>query len=103
MASNSKITGLYGWLLFILFEVVVYLGLSSLLSGMGMSDQVQPDNTIVPNWVKAVTFILLYILCILAALALISNYVPAKHRKQLMRWVYLALLGLLPMLFLLFN
>ncbi|WP_242926199.1 hypothetical protein [Pontibacter vulgaris] len=103
MESRNKITGLYGWLLFILFEVVVYLSLSSLLSGMGMTNQIQPENTIVPNWVKAVTFILLYIICLLGALALVSNYVPARHRKQLMRWVYLALLGLVPMLFLLFN
>lgn len=103
MESKNKITGLYGWLLFILFEVVVYLSLSSMLSGMGVTNQIQPENTIVPNWVKAVTFILLYILCLLGALGLVSNYVPAKHRKQLMRWVYLALLGLVPMLFLLFN
>ena len=92
------------WLFyFILFEVVVYMGLSYLLSGLGESNQIQAENTVVPNWVKAVVFILLYLLCILIAIMVVSNLVPNKHRGQLMRWVYMALLGLPVMLILLFN
>jgi hypothetical protein len=92
------------WLFyFILFEVVVYMGLSYLLSGLGESNQIQAENTVVPNWVKAVVFILLYLLCILIAIMVVSNIVPNKHRGQLMRWVYMALLGLPVMLILLFN
>lgn len=92
------------WLLyFVLFELVVYLGLSYLLSGLGESNQLQENNTVVPNWVKAVVFILLYLLCLLVAVMVVSNVVPSKYRGQLMRWVYLSLLGLPVMLFLLFN
>jgi hypothetical protein len=100
---GSKTSRLYGLFYFIVFEVVVYIGLQYLLSGLGMSTQMQAENTIVPNWVKAVTFIMLYILCLLVALVLVSNLVPGKHRVQLMSWVYLALLGMVVMLFLLFN
>ena len=92
------------WLFyFILFEVVVYMGLSYLLSGLGESNQLQEENTVVPNWVKAVVFILLYLLCLLIAVMFVSNMVPNKYRPQLMRWVYLGLLGLPIMLILLFN
>lgn len=92
------------WLFyFILFEVVVYLGLSYLLSGLGESNQYQAENTVVPNWVKAVVFILLYLLCLLIAVMLVSNTVPNKHRPQLMRWVYLGLFGLPVMLIILFT
>lgn len=100
---GSKKSRLYGLFYFLLFEVVVYIGLQYLLSGLGMDNQMQAENTIVPNWVKAVTFIMLYILCLLAAVVLASNLVPGKHRGQLMSWVYLALLGMVAMLFLLFN
>ena len=99
-------SGRYSWLswllYFILFEVVVFVGLQWLLSDMGISNQYQAENTIVPNWVKAVIFILLYLLCLLFVVMLVSNFVPAKHRRQLMRWVYLALVGMAVMLFLLF-
>jgi uncharacterized protein YacL len=99
-------TGKHNWLLwlfyFIVFQVTVFFGLQWLLSDMGLSDQYQAENTIVPNWVKAVTFILLYLLCLLFVVMLISNMVPSKHRRHLMRWVYLALLGMFVMLFVLF-
>jgi hypothetical protein len=69
---------------------------------MGMNNQMQAENTILPNWLKAVTFILLYILCVLIAVVLVSNMVPGKHRGQLMSWVYLSLAGMLVMLALIF-
>lgn len=100
--AAGKTSRLYGLLFFLVFEVVVFFGLSYLLSGMGMENQYQAENTIVPNWVKAVTFILLYIVCVLIAVVLVSNLVPSKHRGQLMSWVYLALAGMLVMLVLLF-
>jgi hypothetical protein len=100
---DTKTSRLYGLFYFIVFEVAVYTGLQYLLSGLGLSNQMQAENTIVPNWVKAVTFIMLYILCLLVAVVVVSNLVPGKHRKQLMSWVYLALLGMVAMLFLLFN
>ena len=103
MSTPEKQGRLYGLFYFIIFEIAVYNGLKLLLAGMGQPDQLQPENTVVPNWVKAVTFILLYILCLLVAVMVISNVVPAKYRKQQMQWVYLALAGMVIMLFLLFN
>ncbi len=100
---KSKYSGLLWLGYFIVFELVMYFGLGFILSGMGESNQVQAENTIVPNWVKAVTFILLYILGLIVVVMLVSNLMPSKHRPQLMRWVYLALLGMLLMLFFLFN
>ncbi|MHC2993004.1 hypothetical protein OB13_15975 [Pontibacter sp. HJ8] len=100
--SVSNQSRLYGLLYFIIFEVIVFFGLRYLLSGMGMDNQMQAENTILPNWVKAVTFILLYILCVLIAVVLVSNMVPSKHRGQLMNWVYLSLAGMLIMLVLIF-
>ncbi|NEM96446.1 hypothetical protein [Pontibacter burrus] len=103
MQQQSKY-GFWVWLLyFVLFELVVYIGLSYLLSGLGESNQYQENNTVVPNWVKAVVFIFLYLLCLLIAVMVVSNIVPSKHRGQLMRWVYLGLLGMPVMLYILFN
>ncbi|MCC9165451.1 hypothetical protein [Pontibacter harenae] len=101
--NSSSSSRFYGLLLFLIFEIVVFAGLKWLLSDMGMDNQFQPENTIVPNWVKAALFILLYLLSVLTAVVLVSNYVPSKHRKQLMGWVYLALLVMLPMLFFIFE
>lgn len=101
--SSGKHARLAWLFYFVVFELVVYFGLQWLLSGMGISNQLQPENTVVPNWVKAVTFILLYLLCLLVVVMVVSNTIPSKHRGQLMHWVYLALLGMVVMLFLLFN
>jgi hypothetical protein len=100
--ADSRPNRLYGLFYFIVFEVAVFLVLQYLVSGMGMSDQYQSENTIVPNWVKAVIFILLYIICVLIAVVLVSNLVPSKHRGQLMGWVYLSLVGMILMLVLIF-
>ena len=100
--ADSKPNRLYGLFYFIVFEVVVFFVLQYLVSGMGMNNQYQAENTIVPNWVKAVIFILLYILCVLIAVVLVSNLVPSKHRGQLMGWVYLSLVGMILMLVLIF-
>ena len=103
MGTPAKQNRLLGFIYFLIFEVAVYNGLRLLLSGMGEQNQMQPENTVVPNWVKAVTFILLYLLCVLIAVIVASNSMPAKYRGQLMQWVYLALAGMIVMLFLLFN
>ncbi|MER2999032.1 hypothetical protein [Pontibacter populi] len=101
--ERSKLSFWISLFYFLLFEVVVYMGLSYLLSGLGESNQLQEENTVVPNWVKAVVFILLYLLCLLIAVMFVSNMVPNKYRPQLMKWVYMSLLGLPIMLLLLFN
>lgn len=101
--NNSRFVWLVWLFYFIVFEAVMFFGLQYLLSGMGIDNQYQPENTVVPNWVKAVIFMLLYILALLFVVMMISSFVPSKHRGQLMRWVYLALAGMVVMLFLLFN
>lgn len=100
--ASSKPNRLYGLLYFILFEIAVFFLLRYLVSDMGMDNQYQADNTIVSNWVKAVTFILLYILCVLIAVVLVGNLVPTKHKGQLMTWVYLSLVGMAVMLVIIF-
>ncbi len=100
--TDRKPNWLLGLIFFLLFEVVVFFGLGYLVADMGIDNQYQAENTIVPNWVKAVTFILLYIVCVLIAVVLVSNLVPSKHRGQLMPWVYLSLAGMVVMLLLLF-
>lgn len=102
MGNGRKYSWLVWLVYFIAFELLVFWGLQWLLSDIGISNQYQAENTVVPNWVKAVIFILLYILCLLFVVMLVSNFVPSKHRGQLMRWVYLALFGMVVMLFLLF-
>ncbi len=99
MTGNAKNNWLSWLFYFIVFEAIVYIALQWLLSDLGIDNQYQSENTIVPNWVKAVIFILLYILCLLIVVMLVSNYVPSKHRRHLMKWVYLALLGMVIMLF----
>lgn len=103
MSSSRRFAWLHWLFYFVVFEVVVYFGLQWLLSGIGTSNQYQPENTIVPNWVKAVAFTLLYLVCLLSVVMVVSNRVPSKHRRPLMQWVYLALLGMVVMLFILFN
>lgn len=99
MTGNAKNNWLSWLFYFIVFEAIVYIALQWLLSDLGIDNQYQSENTIVPNWVKAVIFILLYILSLLIVVMLVSNYVPSKYRRHLMKWVYLALLGMVIMLF----
>lgn len=100
--ADRKPNWLYGLFFFALFEVAVFLLLRYLVADMGMDNQYQAENTVVPNWVKAVSFILMYIVCVLIAVVVVSNLVPNKHRGQLMPWVYLSLAGMVVMLLLVF-
>ena len=95
MADVSRKSGsqalLIGFVCFIVFEVVAYYGLSFVTSGLGISDQYQPENTIVSNWVKTVVFLLLHLLLIVVAVLVLSNRLPRQYRGQVMGWFYLAL------------
>lgn len=77
---------------FVAFEVVAYFLLRWLTSPLGMPDQYQPENTIVPNWVKAVVFLLLHLVLVVVAVLTLSNQLPRRHRGQVMGWFYLSLL-----------
>ncbi|GGF01985.1 hypothetical protein [Hymenobacter cavernae] len=81
-----------GLLLFLAFETVTYYVLRFATSGLGMPDQMQPENTIVSNWVKTVVFLLLHLLLVVVAVLILSNRLPRRYRGQVMGWFYLSLL-----------
>ncbi|UOR04687.1 hypothetical protein MUN82_17270 [Hymenobacter aerilatus] len=90
--KNGFLTWLAGLGLFVAFEVVVYYLLRFATSGLGESNQLQPENTIVSNWVKTVVFLLLHLLLVVVAVLVLSNQLPRRYRGQLMGWFYLSLL-----------
>ncbi|SMB84141.1 hypothetical protein SAMN00120144_0813 [Hymenobacter roseosalivarius DSM 11622] len=95
MADVSQKSGsqalLIGFVCFVVFETLTYYILRFATSGLGKSDQYQPENTIVSNWVKTVVFLLLHLLVIVVAVLVLSNRLPRRYRGQVMGWFYLAL------------
>jgi len=93
VAQKSSGTALIlGFVLFVAFETVAYYALRLATSGLGMPDQMQPENTIVSNWVKTVVFLLLHLLLVVVAVLVLSNRLPRRYRGQVMGWFYLSLL-----------
>lgn len=87
---------------YLAFEVATYWLLRWLTSGLGEANQMQPENTIVRNWVKTIAFLLLHLALVLAAMLTLNNRLPRRYRGQVMGWFYLSLLvgfGLLIPLF----
>ncbi|GAB3661730.1 hypothetical protein GCM10027594_31460 [Hymenobacter agri] len=82
---------LAGFGCFVAFEFVAFYGLQYLTSGLGESNQNQPENTIVSNWVKTMVFFVAHLLLVLAAMLVLSNRLPRRYRGQVMGWFYLAL------------
>ena len=76
---------------FVAFEIGVYYLLRFATSGLGMADQMQPENTVVSNWVKTVVFLLLHLTLVVVAVLLLSNRLPRHYRGQVMGWFYLSL------------
>ncbi|GAB2857741.1 hypothetical protein [Hymenobacter ruber] len=76
--------------LFIVFETVAFYGLQYLTSGLGESNQNQPENTIVANWVKTMVFFVAHLLLVIAAMLVLSNRLPHRYRGQMMGWFYVA-------------
>ncbi|SHL65162.1 hypothetical protein [Hymenobacter psychrotolerans] len=91
--KSSPLALLAGAFSFIAFEVAAYYLLGWVTSPLGMPDQYQPENTIVPNWAKAVIVLLLYLVLVVGAVLTLSNQLPRRHRAQLMGWFYLSLLA----------
>lgn len=77
---------------FVVFEVVAYYLLRWVTSPLGRPDQFQPENTIVPNWVKAVLFLLLHLVLVVVAVLVLSNQLPRSYRGLVMGWFYMSLL-----------
>jgi hypothetical protein len=91
--KSGPLAILLGFILFVTFEVVVYYVLRYLTSGLGESDQFQTDHTtIVSNWVKTMTFLVLHLALVIGAVLLLSNRLPRRYRGQLMAWFYCSLL-----------
>ncbi|WP_324674293.1 hypothetical protein [Hymenobacter sp. GOD-10R] len=90
--KSSGASLVVGFLLFCVFETVAYYLLRFATSGLGMPDQMQPENTIVSNWVKTVVFLLLHLLLVVVAVLVLSNRLPRRYRGQVMGWFYLSLL-----------
>ena len=88
---------------FIAFETLAYFLLSWVVSGLGQSNQLQPENTIVSNWVKTTAFLLLHLLLVVMAVLVLSNKLPRQYRGQIMRWFMLSLLVMILLLWPLFN
>ena len=83
---------LTGLLWFVAFETVAFYGLRYLTSGLGESNQYQPENTIVSNWLKTMVFFVAHLALIIAAMLILSNRLPRRYRGQIMGWFYLAVL-----------
>jgi hypothetical protein len=90
--KSSKESLLAGALLFVAFETVAFYGLQFLTSGLGESNQYQPENTIVSNWVKTMVFFVAHLLLVITAMLVLSNRLPRRYRGQVMGWFYLAML-----------
>jgi len=93
---------LAGLACFMAFETGAFYLLSFVTSGLGEANQYQPENTIVSNWVKTVTFLVLHLVLVIAAVLVLSNKLPRRYRGQLVGWLLLSLVvgfGLLLPLF----
>lgn len=101
--KSSPAALLLGAGLFVVFEVAAFYLLQLLTSGLGMSNQLQPENTIVSNWVKTVVFLLLHLTLVVVAVLVLSNWLPRRYRGQLMGWFYLSLLMSFVLLWPLFS
>ncbi|RTQ48567.1 hypothetical protein EJV47_16475 [Hymenobacter gummosus] len=88
---------------FIVFETVAYFLLSWLTSGLGEQNQMQPENTIVRNWVKTTVFLLGHLTLVVVALLTLSNQLPRHYRGQIMRWFLLSLVVMFLLLWPLFD
>ena len=89
--KSSKLALLAGLAWFVAFETVAFYGLRYLTSGLGESNQNQPENTIVSNWLKTMVFFVAHLALIIVAVLVLSNRMPRHYRGQIMGWFYLAL------------
>lgn len=89
----SAATRWLGFACFVAFETAAYFLLAYLTSGLGEANQNQPENTIVSNWVKTMTFFVGHLVLIVVAVLVLSNRLPRRYRGQVMGWFYWALLA----------
>ena len=77
---------------FVAFETGAFYLLRSLTSALGEANQYQPENTIVPNWVKTTAFLVLHLALVIGAVLVLSNRLPRRYRGQVLGWFYVGLL-----------
>lgn len=103
--EKKRQTGLalfLGAVLFLALEVAVYYGLMTWLVPTDPEVEAQ-GGTIVRNWNKVMTFILVYMGVLVGALLFASSQVPRQYRGHVMFWFYLSLPTLLVLLVLAFS
>ena len=101
--KSSKLALLAGLAWFVAFETVAFYGLRYLTSGLGESNQNQPENIIVSNWLKTMVFFVAHLVLVIAAMLVLSNRLPRRYRGQVMGWFYLALAMSFVLIILLFG
>lgn len=87
---------------FVAFEAVLFFSLRYLFFDEPFTQDTK-DPTIVPRWAAVVYFILAYVGVVIATLLVLSNFVPRSRKQQVMRWFWLALALMLPLLVVLVN
>ncbi|GAA4352680.1 hypothetical protein GCM10023185_12610 [Hymenobacter saemangeumensis] len=88
-SAQAALAGLLG---FVAFELAAFYLLRYLTSGLGEANQFQQEPTIVSNWVKTMTFVLLHLGLVIVAMLVLSNQLSRQYRGQVMRWFYLGVL-----------
>ena len=96
MAELREKTGplalLAGFACFVGFETAAFWLIRWLTSALGEANQYQPENTIVPNWVKTTAFLVLHLALVIGAVLVLSNRLPRRYRAQVLGWFYVSLL-----------
>jgi hypothetical protein len=91
-----------GALIFLTLEVALYYGLVTWL--VPTDPEVEAaGGSIVRNWNKVMTFILVYVGVVVGALLVASSQVPKGYKKHVLFWFYLSLPLLLVLLVLAFS
>lgn len=90
--KSSSRALLAGLACFVAFETGAFYLLRWVTAGLGEANQMQPENTIVPNWVKTTAFLVLHLALIIGAVLVLSNRLPRRYRGQVLGWFYVGLL-----------
>ncbi|KAA3440786.1 hypothetical protein [Rufibacter hautae] len=100
--QNAALAVFVGAVVFLALEVMVYYGLVTWLVPTDPEVEEQ-GGSIVRNWNKVMTFILVYMGVVVGALLLASSQVPRSYRRHVLFWFYLSLPTLLLLLVLAFS
>ncbi|WP_207436281.1 hypothetical protein [Sabulibacter ruber] len=91
-----------GAVVFLALEAAVYYGLVTWLVPTDPEVEEQ-GGSIVRNWNKVMSFILIYLVVLIGAMLAASSQVPRAYRKHVLFWFYLSLPTLFVLLVLAFS